>query len=144
MRRTEVMRLAFCVAAGLFVSFIAAGCARTIGGSSATIIDNGKCFSADSAEQQQAYFEKVKGHFQQIGRPLNDDEVKQHTASIFIISIPSSADVYEGSNYMGRANTGQLYFMPGKHELVFIKAGKQSRKILDLAEGRNLSIVVKL
>ena len=144
MRRTAVMKLTSCVVAGLLVSFIAAGCAKTISGSSATTTENVKYFSAGSEKQQQAYFEKVKEHFQQIGRPLNDEEVKQFTASIFIITFPPMADVFDDTIYMGKTNTGQLYFTPGKHKVVLKKGDQQKSKVLDFAEGNNLSIVVKL
>jgi len=143
MRRTAVMRLTAAAAAVYFISFMAAGCAKTISGSSATTAENGKYFIAGSEKQQQAYFEKVKEHFQQIGRPLNDDEVKRHTASIFILTVPPMADVYDDTTFMGKTN-GQLYFTPGKHRVVLRKGGQQKSKVLDFAEGKNLSIVVKL
>jgi hypothetical protein len=144
MRWPAVMRLTACAVASLFVSFLAAGCAKTISGSSATTTENGKYFIAGSEKQQQAYFEKVKEHFQQIGRPINDDEVKQFTASIFIISVPAAADVYDDTTFMGKTNSGQLYFTPGKHRVVLRKGDQQKSKVLDFAEGKNLSIVVKL
>jgi hypothetical protein len=132
-------------AAGVIVLISAAGCARTISGRSLITEQTGRFYSSTASEKEQAaYFEKVKSHFQKIGRPLNEGEEKRYTASIFIITIPASADIYIGSDYIGSANSGPLYFVPGKHELVFNKAGKQSRKTLDLVEGKNLSVVVKL
>jgi len=146
MRRTKMIGVATGVTAaiGVIISFSVCNCAKTIAGSSANTAENGKYFTAGSEKDQQAYFEKVKGHFQQIGRPLNDDQVRQHTASIFIVTIPPSADVYDDTTYMGKANSGQLYFTPGKHRVVLRKGAQQKSNVLNFAEGKNLSIVVKL
>jgi len=144
MRRSAVVKLTSYAAAALFISLFAEGCAKTISGSSATSAENGKYFTADSKKDQQAYFEKVRGHFQQIGRPLNDNDVKQYTAAIFIVTIPPAADVYDDTTYMGKTNSGQLYFTPGKHRVVLRKGDQQKSKVLDFSEGKNLSIVVKL
>ena len=144
MRRTILFQGATVITAGIFVISFMGGCAKTISGSSANTAQNGQYFNAASEKDQAAYFEKVKGHFQQIGRPLNDDQVRQHTASIYIVTIPPAADVYDDTTYMGKTNTGQLYFTPGKHKVVLRKGDQQKSNVLDFTEGKNLSIVVKL
>jgi hypothetical protein len=132
------------ILSGASIIFSVGGCAaKTLSGSSGTDKEAGKFFDAASVKEQTVYFEKVKDHFQQIGRPLNDDEVKQHTAAIFIISVPIPADVFVGGNFMGKTNASQLYFKPGKQEVVFKKGDTESTKELDLTPGKNLSIVVK-
>jgi hypothetical protein len=144
MRRSSAVKLTGFVAAGLSVIVLGAGCARTISGSSAATAEKGSYFNAGSEKDQQAYFEKVKSHFQQIGLQLNDDQVRQRTASIYIVTIPPSADVYDDTTFMGKSNSGQLYFTPGKHRVVLRKGDQQKSAVLDFAEGKNLSIVVKL
>jgi hypothetical protein len=144
MGRITGMGVAVCAVTGLFTFLSVAGCAKTISGSSVKTAENGKYFSADSKKDQQAYFDKVKVHFQQIGRPLGDDEVKRYTASIFIATIPPAADVYDDTTYMGKANSGQLYFIPGKRRVVLKKGQQQKSNVLDFTEGQNLSVVVKL
>ena len=144
MRLMAGVRMTACAVAGLFAFISVAGCAKTISGSSATTAEKTKYFTADSKKDQQAYFEKVKGHFQQIGRPLGEDDVKQYTAAIFIATIPPAADVYDDTTYMGKTNSGQLYFTPGKHKVVLKKGDQQKSKVLEFSEGKNLSIVVKL
>jgi hypothetical protein len=144
MKRFAGVGIAACAVTGLFALLSVAGCAKTISGSSAMAAENGKYFNADSKKDQQAYFDKVKGHFQQIGRSLGDDEVKRYTASIFIATIPPAADVYDDTTYVGKANNGQLYFTPGKHRVVLKKDGQQKSNVIDLTEGKNLSVVVKL
>jgi hypothetical protein len=132
-------------AAGLSAAVTGTGCSGTISGCSVNTVETGTYYSAAGTEKERsAYFDRVRGHFQQIGRSLKEDEVRQYTASISIITIPACAEVYIGSVFMGKANTGPLYFTPGRHELVFMKSGRQSRKTFDLVEGKNLSIVVKL
>jgi hypothetical protein len=143
MKRTAIFQAATCITAGSLIILFAGNCAKTISGSSANTVQNGQYFNAASEKEQAAYFEKVKGHFQQIGRPLNDDQVRQHTASIFIVTIPPAADVYDDTIYMGKAN-GQLYFTPGKHRVILRKGDQQKSNVLDFTEGKNLSIVVKL
>jgi hypothetical protein len=145
MMHTAAERFTACAVAGLFTVLSVAGCAaKTISGSSATTAEKGRYFTAGSQKEQKAYFEKVKGHFEQIGRPLNEEQVKQHTASIYIATIPPAADVYDDTTYMGKTNSGQLYFTPGKHKVVLKKGDQQKSKVLEFSEGNNLSIVVKL
>lgn len=144
MRRTAVAGITACAAAVFFVSLMAAGCAKTLSGNSAKTVENGKYFIAGSEKDQKAYFEKVKEHFQEIGRPLNEEQVKQHTASIFIVTIPPAADVFDDTTYMGKTNNGQLYFTPGKHRITLKKGDQQKSNVVELAEGQNRSIVVKL
>lgn len=143
MRRTGIFSMVTCVAAGVSISFSLGSCAKTISGSSAKTAENGKYYSAGSGKEQQAYFEKVKEHFLQIGRPLKEDEVKQYTAAIFIVTIPPAADVFDDTAYMGKTNSGQLYFTPGKHKVVLKKGDQEKSNVLDFSEGKNLSVVVK-
>jgi hypothetical protein len=142
MKRPALIRVVMRVAAGVLISLSVASCAKTISGSSSKTAENGKYFTAGSAKEQQAYFERVKGHFQQIGRPLSNEEVKQHTAAIFIATIPPAVDVYDDTTYMGKTN-GQLYFTPGKHRVILRNGDQQRSKVIDFAEGKNLSVVVK-
>jgi hypothetical protein len=143
MRRATIFQAAMVITVGSFIISFIGSCAKTISGSSANTAQNCKYYNAASEKEQAAYFEKVKGHFQQIGRPLNDDQVRQHTASIFIVTIPPAAEVYDDTTYMGKAN-GQLYFTPGKHKIVLRKGAQQKSNVVDFSEGKNLSIVVKL
>lgn len=132
------------VLAGAAITFSVTDCARTISGRSCGEDESGKFFNAASEKDQAAYFERVRGHFQQIGRAMNDDQVKQHTAAVFILTVPPTADVYDDSgNFMGKTNGSQLYFTPGKHQLVFKKGAQESKKEVEFTPGKNMSIVVK-
>lgn len=144
MRRATIYQAVMVIIVGGFIISFIDSCAKTISGSSTNTTQDVKYYNAASEKEQAAYFEKVKGHFQQIGRPLNDDQVRQHTASIFIVTIPPSADVYDDTAYMGKSNNGQLYFTPGKHRVVLRKGAQQKSNVVDFSEGKNLSIVVKL
>lgn len=143
--RFRVIRVVASFYAGIAVAVSLSGCAKTIcGGSQTTAQEKGKYYTASSEKEQTIYFEKVRKHFQEIGRQVSESEVRQYTASIFILSVPPAAEVFEDGTFMGRTNASQLYFKPGKHQITLKKGDQENRKDLDLVEGKNLSIVVKL
>ena len=128
----------------LAISWSLIGCAKTICGSSrSTAQEKGRYYTASSEQDRTIYFEKVKKHFQELGRQIDENELHQYTASIFILSVPPAVEVYDNGNYMGKTNASQLYFKPGKREIVFKKGDQENKKEIELVEGKNLSIVVK-
>jgi hypothetical protein len=133
----------FCAA--IAVAATLSGCAKTIsGGSPTTAQEKGRYFTVSSENEQTIYFEKVKKHFQEIGRQISESEVRQYTASIFILSVPPAAEVFDEGSFVGKTNASQLYFKPGRHQITIKKGDRENQKELELVEGKNLSIVVKL
>ena len=65
-------------------------------------------------------------------------------ALIFIASIPPVADVYLGSQLIGKTNVSELKIPAGMQTLKFVKGGKEITKQLNLQPGKNPSQMVRI
>lgn len=65
-------------------------------------------------------------------------------ALIFIASIPPVADVYLGTQLLGKTNVSELKIPAGVQTLKFVKGGKEITKQLTLQPGKNPSQMVRI
>jgi len=65
-------------------------------------------------------------------------------ALIFIASIPPVADVYLGTQLLGKTNVSELKIPAGIQTLKFVKGGKEITKQLTLQPGKNPSQMVRI
>jgi anti-anti-sigma factor len=65
-------------------------------------------------------------------------------ALIFIASIPPVADVYLGSQLIGKTNVSELKIPAGVQTLKFVKGGKEITKQMTLQPGKNPSQMVRI
>ena len=65
------------------------------------------------------------------------DTTIQHTATIFISSVPPNADVYMDGKFIGKTNVSKLNVLSGTHELKFVKGNQQNVEKMTFNPGDN-------
>jgi hypothetical protein len=74
---------------------------------------------------------------------MSDDDLHDYTATRHITSIPPGAEVYVGTQYMGRTNHGDLYFKTGQYVVNFRINGDEWTEILSFVDGNNAELLVR-
>lgn len=75
---------------------------------------------------------------------LTTFEHQQATATIYITSTPSSADIFMDKKFIGKANKDVVRLLPGKHEITLIKGDMYYRDTLYFQTGNNTSLHITL